>query len=333
MFSTPRYLATAGALILLAAGCAGPSSTATSPVEPPGGPAAAGYPVTIDNCGTQVTFEAAPERVVTIKSTATEMLLSLGLGRTIVGSAFADGPLPDAYADARIPVLSDQLPGTEATLALEPDLVYGGWESNFSAEGAGDRASLEALDVRTYVSPAACKAEGYKPDPLTFDSIFDDITEVGRIFGVEARADLVVSREADKLAAVTPDGSGLSALWYSSGEKTPYVGAGTGAPQLLMETVGLRNVAADIDDSWSAMSWEAVAAADPDVIVLVDAAWNTAQQKIEHLTANPATAQLRAVRESRYLTVPFAGSEAGVRSVDTALSLEDQLRQLDPLDP
>ncbi|MBJ2122558.1 putative F420-0 ABC transporter substrate-binding protein [Arthrobacter sp. MSA 4-2] len=332
MFSTTRYLATAGALILLAAGCAGPSQT-SSPVEPPGGTAAAGYPATIDNCGTQVTFEAAPERVVTIKSTATEMLLSLGLGSTIVGSAFADGPLPDAHADARIPVLSEQLPGTEATLALEPDLVYGGWESNFSAEGAGDRASLEALGVRTYVSPAACKAEGYKPDPLTFDSIFDDITEMGRIFGVEARADLVVSQEADKLAAITPDGSGLSALWYSSGEKTPYVGAGTGAPQLLMETVGLRNVAADIDDSWSAMSWEAVAAADPDVIVLVDAAWNTAQQKVDHLTANPATAKLRAVRESRYLTVPFAGGEAGVRSVDTARSLEDQLRLLDPLDP
>jgi iron complex transport system substrate-binding protein len=69
------------------------------------------------------------------------------------------------------------------------------------------------------------------------------------------------------------------------------------------------------------------------VIVLVDAAWNTAQQKIDHLTANPATARLRAVRESRYLTVPFAGGEAGVRSVDTALSLQDQLRQLDPLDP
>lgn len=318
------------ALFLLIAGCApaAPGTTAMDRDNPIAADTAGTYPLAIDNCGSPVTFDRAPERVVTIKSTATEMLLELGLGSRIVGSAFGDGPLLSRHAGTGIPVLSDQLPGPEAVLELEPDLVYAGWESSFSAEGAGERGTLNSLGVASYVSPAACKAAEYQPDPLTFDHIFADIGEMGRIFGVQPTAEEVIAAQRAKLATIEAEGAGASALWYSSGEKSPYVGAGRGAPQLLMDTVGLENVAAAIDDTWTSMSWEAVAAADPDVIVLVDAAWNTAEQKKAILASNPATAELRAVRQQRYLQIPFAGGEAGVRSVDTALSLADQLGQL-----
>src|SRR5690606_870074 len=70
------------------------------------------YPLTLDNCGVSVTFESAPERVVTIKSTATELLLSLGLADKIVGIGFQDGPLPDHLA-VELPVLSEKLPSQE----------------------------------------------------------------------------------------------------------------------------------------------------------------------------------------------------------------------------
>ncbi|MFZ2964847.1 MAG: ABC transporter substrate-binding protein, partial [Rhodoglobus sp.] len=118
-------------------------------------------------------------------------------------------------------------------------------------------------------------------------------------------------------------------LWYSSGTDVPYVGAGIGAPQLLLETVGLENIAGEIAQTWSPFSWEAIVDANPDVIVLIDAAWNTAAGKIAILEANPATAQLEAVREGRYLVLPFAASEAGVRSVDAAVSLHEQLREIE----
>jgi iron complex transport system substrate-binding protein len=64
--------------------------------------------------------------------------------------------------------------------------------------------------------------------------------------------------------------------------------------------------------------------------VLVDATWNTAAKKIELLEQNPATSQLTAVREHRYLTVPFASTEAGVRDADAAVSLSQQLAALAP---
>ena len=75
---------------------------------------------------------------------------------------------------------------------------------------------------------------------------------------------------------------------------------------MIMDAAGLTNIFADVHDTWTSAGWEQVVAADPDVIVLVDAAWNTADKKIELLEANPATSQLTAVREKRYLIVPFA---------------------------
>ncbi len=320
------------AAVLLLAGCAS-AADAGSPgaADETAGAAASGYPLSIDNCGTEVTFESAPERVVTIKSSTLELLLALGLEDRVIGTAFSDGPVPDDFADAasELRVLSDKVPSQEATLAVEPDLVFAGWESNLTAEGAGDRDVLAKLGVATYVAPAACKGEGYMPDPLTFDEVFREFEEAGAIFGVpDAAAELVAEQRA-KLDAVEPSEAGLSALWYSSGDDTPFVGAGIGAPQMIMAAAGLENIAADVEDTWTPMGWEAIVAANPDVIVLVDAAWNTAEQKIAHLEQNAATAALPAVQQRRYLVVDFPATEAGVRNVDAVASLVEQLEALE----
>jgi len=322
------------------AGCGQDPADAASSAAPTDGTAGGtAYPLNLDNCGVETTVDAAPQRVVTIKSSTTEMLLALGLGDRIVGSAFLDGPVPDSLAGAAADVpavaepMAEQVPGAEAVLGLEPDLVYAGWESNLTADGAGDRATLAKLGVATYVSPAACKAPEYMPDPLTFDDVFAEIDEVGEVFdAADAAADLVATQQ-DALAAVAPDDRGLTALWYSSGDDIPYVGAGIGAPQMIMDAVGLQNVAGDVHDTWTSFSWEQAIEADPDVIVLVDATWNSAEQKIDRLESNPATARMTAVREGRYLTVPFPASEAGVRNVDAVVDLAGQLDGLEGLEP
>ncbi|WP_307844818.1 putative F420-0 ABC transporter substrate-binding protein [Actinotalea solisilvae] len=333
-----RAAAVAPALVaaLALAGCAGSADAGSAPVATSASPAPtssadAGFPLTLDNCGVEVTLDAAPERVVTIKSSATETVLALGAGDRLVGTAFPDGPPPADLADAAadLPLLSDKVPAAEVVLEAQPDLVYAGWESNLTAEGAGDRATLAGLGVATYVAPSACKDPAYRPARLTFDDVFAEITEAAALLGVpDAGADLVAEQEA-RLADVEADDRGLTALWYSSGTDVPYVGAGIGAPQMLLDAVGLTNIAAGVEDTWASFSWEQVAQDDPDVIVLVDSAWNSADKKRELLATSPATANLTAVREERYLVVPFAASEAGVRNVEAAASLAEQLAALE----
>ena len=324
-FGRPIAAIGVAASLLAVSACAGPAAS-VSPSKS-AAPETASYPLTLDNCGTEVTVEKAPERVLTIKSTTTEMLLALGLEDSLIGRAFPDGPLPEDLGGADVPVISDKVPGQEAVLDLEPDFIYAGWESNFSADGAGERETLQSLGVNTYVSPAACQEAEYAPESLSFEDVFAQIEEVGSIFDVADAATELVNTQTKQLEAIEPV-EDVSALWFSSGSDTPYVGAGSGAPQMIMDAVGLTNIAADVDESWTSFNWEAVVDANPDVIVLVVSDWGTAEKKIGVLESNPATAKLDAVVNKRYVTVPFATGEAGVRNVEAATSIATQLEEL-----
>ncbi|WMT91676.1 putative F420-0 ABC transporter substrate-binding protein [Pelagibacterium sp. H642] len=290
------------------------------------------YPLTIENCGTTVTFTAPPERVVTIKSTATEMLLALGLGDRIVGVGFQDGPVPEQWAPATdLPVLADRVPSQEVVLEAEPDFVYGGWESSFAADAAGERDSLHALGIATYVAPTACRSTG-TPEKISFEDVFDQILEMGMIFDVEDRAAELVDQQRALLAEIKP-ASNLTGVWYSSATSTPYVGAGLGGPQMTMDALGITNIFSEVQDTWTSASWEAIVDQDPDLMVLVDAEWNSVDQKVRLLNDNPATANMSAVQHARYLTIPFPAAEPGVRSVPATVDLANQLTGLELTSP
>ncbi|CAM3436744.1 putative F420-0 ABC transporter substrate-binding protein [Nocardioides dubius] len=297
--------------------------------EAPAASRAVGYPVKLDNCGTQVQLDAAPERIVTIKSTTTELALALGLGERIVGTAFSDGPVLEEYADqaADLPVLSDQAPSKEVVLEAEPDFVFAGWESNLAADTAGERADLAKLGVGSYVAPSACQEPEYQPKKMTFPLLFEQFREAGEVFGVGDRADDLVAEQEAALAQVGKAVDGTTALWWSSGEDTPFVGGTIGAPQMVLDAVGLSNIVTE-KATWTSYGWEAIIEADPDVIVLVDAAWNPAADKIKTLESTAATKNLTAVKGKRYLVIPFPAAEAGVRSVAAAGDLAGQLDDL-----
>jgi iron complex transport system substrate-binding protein len=318
----------AAAALALVLGLSGCSSSATAEATPH--PSATAHAKPIDNCGVSVPVGAAPQRIVTIKSSATELLLALGLGKRIVGTAFLDGPIPTSLTShGTPPSISEFLPSQEAVLALSPDYIYGGWESNFSADGVGERASLKKLGIGTYVSPSACKEKSLMPDPLTFDTVFTEIDQAGRIFGATAQAEALVKKQKAQLEALKPTSPAVTALWYSSGSTTPYVGAGIGAPEMIMKAAGLRNIFADVHDTWSSIGWESVVAADPRVIVLADSSWSSATKKIGVLESNPATKNLDAVVHKRFIVLPFASTEAGVRNVQAVASVIAQIRKLD----
>lgn len=326
MARRPRLAPLALLPVLALVGCAAPGSAAAppSPTETPDA-----FPMSFTNCDTTVSLDAAPERVVAIKSTSLEMMLALGIGDRVVGTAYLDGPVPERWAAdaAGIPSLADKMPSPEAVLDAAPDLVYAGWESAFTAESAGTRAELAALGIASYVQPAACQSAN-APETLDFAEIFREIEEAGALFGVPERAAELIAEQQAQLDALEPVEGSPTALWWSSAIDIPFVGAGSGLPALVMRTAGLDNIAGDIDATWTPLGWETIIAANPDVIVLADSLRNPAQGKIDHLRSNPATAALDAVANERFVIVPFPAAEAGVRSVETAASVIDQVKAL-----
>ena len=55
-------------------------------------------------------------------------------------------------------------------------------------------------------------------------------------------------------------------------------------------------------------------ARNPDVIVVIDADWSSAHEKAAFLLSNPALASVNAIKNVRFVTVPFTSTSPGVRN-------------------
>lgn len=293
--------------------------------------ASSGYPVTISSCGFSSTITAKPRRAVTLDQGATDVALALGLGDQLVGTAYLDDVVPDKWKAVydSIPVLAKEYPTHERLLAARPDFVYASYASAFDPKVAGTQSELAAQKVGFFLSVYGCDDKKKQP-PTSFEGVWGEIDSIAKAFGVPERAAAIRTEQEKELARLraTDAGKGVRAFWYDSGTKTPYVGVGNGGPQLVLDAVGATNVFADVAGTWANGSWEKVVAADPDVIVLADASWDSAAKKIAYLEKDPVLRKLRAVREKRFVTLPFSESTPGVRLVDGAASVSEQLAKL-----
>lgn len=289
------------------------------------------FPVEATSCGFTSEIAAPPERAVTMNQGATEVMLALGLEGSMAGTAYLDDSVPEKWQEAygSVEVLSDEYPDQETVLAAEPDFVYGSYGSAFDADAAGSQAELEELGIGSLVSLFGC-GENAPSAEVAFDSVWEEIEIVAEVFDVEDRAEALEEEQQAQLEALeeTAPGAGVDVFWYDSGDKTAFAGAGEGGPQLILDAVGATNVFADLNGGWADVSWEKVVAADPDVIVLADASWSTAEDKIAHLESDPVLKDLTAVKEQAYVVLPFSETTPGVRLADGAVSVGEQLAAL-----
>lgn len=289
-----------------------------------------GFPVTIENCGVSITYEKAPEKAISMNQGATEVMLALGLEDHMVGTAYLDDPqIGDKFKAAydKIPVLAEKYPTLEQFLAAEPDFAYASY-SPFTSEKFKTREELMADGINTYVSDFACKdLEG---QPATWERVHNQISDIAKIFGHPEKADALVADQkkvVDEISAKKA-GKGAKVVWWDSGVKdAPFVAGGTGGPQLIMDAVGFENAFKSTADNWFDGTWEEFVAADPDWIVLADASWDEAKGKIEHAKNDPVLKELRAVKEDKFLTLPFSQTTPGVTLVDGLESLNKQLSE------
>lgn len=327
MFRRTRMLAVGLAAALALSSCAGAPTSSAPAVSP----AASFAPVTLTNCGEQVTIDTPPTAAVTLNQGATEVMLALGLQDRMAGTAYLDDQIPERWKAGydQVKVLAEKYPAKEAFLAAEPDFAYASYSSAFTDQGVGSRSELGGEKIATYLSPFGCP-KGVEKAPSTMNAAWGEVSEVAKIFGAPERADALISQQKDALAGLRTKaaGKGKSALWYDSGDKELFAGAGGGGPQIVLETVGATNIFADVEGNWATVSWEKAIQADPDVIVLADASWSTAKAKIAHLEGDPVLRKLKAVKAKAYVTIPFSESTPGVRLVDGATTVSDQIATL-----
>jgi len=309
------------------------------------------YPLSLQNCGVDLTIEAAPERAVTVGQAATEILYALGLGERVKGTSvwFTD-VLPEyAALNAAIPRLADNDPSFEAVVAQRPDLVAVQYEWHIGPQGiVATRDQFADLGIPTYILPADCWAkdntvgsDGTRLAMFEMESIYASVTELAQIFDVsEAGAALVADLRAREAAAVEtakaldlPEASAV--FWFSSAEMDidPYVAGRKGPPGYMMEQLGLKNVI-ESDEEWPTVSWESIARANPSVIVVAKMdrrrfEADDVEKKIAFLKSDPVTSQMDAVKNDRIVILDAHSMDPSIRNVAALEALAEALPSFD----
>ncbi|WP_243697190.1 ABC transporter substrate-binding protein [Aeromicrobium phragmitis] len=308
-----------------------PGSTSTSSPEAPG------YPRVVENCDREVSVSTPIERAVAINQPATELLLSLGLADRIAAVGVSDQQvLPHLRGEFdAVDKFQEEFPALERVLDLEPDLVYSTFAYAFTQDGIGDRDRFEALGVPTYQSPSECGGqEAERSSELSLEDLYAEIDDIATLFGIEEDGQELIGELRERADAASAD-LGLddvSLAWWYSSTRAPYMAGCCGAPALMTRAVGASNAFEDQRQLWPEISWEAIAARDPDVLVLADLErgddGDSADAKIAFLESDPITSQLTAVQNRRYIILGGTTMDPSIRNVDGIEQLADGLRDL-----
>ncbi|MBB6174909.1 iron complex transport system substrate-binding protein [Nocardiopsis mwathae] len=286
-----------------------------------------GETVTITNCGRELSFETAPDGIVGMMPSQTELLIRLGALDSLVGQAQTGvSPLPDDIADeaAGIPALStDVPPAREDLLAAGPDLVVSPTEYEFTAEQGF--ASIEQLNrngAQAYVATGGCldrRSTAEVTDVLT------DIDDLGAILRAPDVAEELSRDAEERLSAVETAIGDVSRLKvaqvFVDGNSLQAIGAGIEAD--IIATAGGENVfdpdAPEFADFFAAeITPEEIIGRDPDAIVFSVSGPESEQHTRDYLQRT--FPDVAAVENDRLIAVPksdlFPGTLGNIDAVE-----------------
>ena len=289
-----------GALVLVLAGCTpAAQSTATPPgattappttvatAVPPSPTPAPAFPVTLtDDEGTEVTIAAEPQKIVSLTPDTTETLFALGVGDRVIAKVedIANFP-PEA---ANVPVVATfEGVDVEKIVALEADLVVSG--------GAGLSQGPAVEQLRRANIPVLVSY------PTTIDGGLESIRRIGQAVGVAEEGDALatsIRTRLGDLAAIAATASAKPRVFYEisyfNGIFTPPAESIYGEMFVL---AGSEPISGDANYS---ISLEKLVAADPEVILLGDAAYG---ESAETVAARAGWDGLTAVKEGRIVPI------------------------------
>lgn len=322
MFRKHFLLGSVLTMMLVAAGCA-PTAAPTLPptsvptVAPTAAPTLAPTATTVpatetpasmtitDVAGRKVTISGTPQRIISLAPSNTEILFALGVGSNLVAvDDFSDYPA-EAKALPKIGGTSDKY-NFEQIVALKPDLIF--------AAGITSPDALKKLDdlKLTFVVLGVAKT--------TLDSILTDISLAGQITGRADQAKQLtdsMKQKVDAIKAKVATAKTKPRVYWeldATDPTKPYtVGPGTFVDDIITLGGGV-NVFANASSPYPQVSAEQVVAANPEVIILADAAYGI---PVESVLNRPGWQKIDAVQNKHVYPIDDnLVSRPGPRVVD-----------------
>ena len=235
------------------------------------------FPVTLtDALGKEITIEKAPEKIISLVPSNTEILFALGLDEQIVGVNDYDN-YPEAVATKeRVGGMEFNL---EQIIALQPDLVLAHESRVYGMEEG--ITQLEAVGIDVFVVKNA----------VDFDETYTTIEQIGQLTGTMAKANELVTTIQTQLDEIQQKVAGLEpkSAFILVGTEPDIYAAGTGTYiDEMLQLIGVENAVQT--EGWPMYSAEQFVASNANTILV------TYESDMEAIMQNPAYAVMDAVQ-------------------------------------
>ena len=313
------------ALALVFAACSASDGVATTTIDPPTTTVPVtttvaesttttledGFPATVEADNGSVIVEERPNAIISLSSTATEMLFAIGAGPQVV-AVDDQSNYPD---EAPTTDLSGFTPNLEALLSYEPDLVVITFDP-------GDLiAGLESAGVPVLSYTAA----------FTIDDVYRQIEALGMATGnLEAALTTSAQIESDLDEIVASSvSSGAGVTYYHEIDNLLYSVTSSTFFGEIYGLFGMVNVADPADEDGAAfgypqLSEEFVVAANPNIIFLADVLYG---ESAETVAVRPGWGAMTAVQNGDIVELDSdVASRWGPRIVEFAQAIADGLQ-------
>lgn len=278
------------------------------------------YPLTIQSCNREVTFQQAPKHAVSHDINMTQMMLALGLKPQMAGYSGVSGwksvtPEMRNILDG-LPELAAKYPSVETLLDANVDFFFAGWDYGMRVGGDLTPQTLQPLGINVYELTESCAFVMKRP-PATLEDTYNDLRNLGKIFDVQDRANTLISQMQAHVADIRKHlpTEKPRVFLYDSGEDRAMTSGRLGMPQALIDAAGGRNVLDDVDASWTRVNWENVVERNPQVIVIVDYGEVSAEQKVQFLLSNKALQSVDAIKHQRFIVIPYVQATPGIDNI------------------
>ncbi len=272
------------------------------------------YPVTVDSCGAPLTIEKHPTHAVFHDINMSQMAFALGLQPYMAGVTGITGWYKMS-ADFKqqlgnIPELAPKYPNLEVLLAAHTDFFFAGWNYGMKVGGEVTPSTLAPYGIKTLVLSESCVHKNPHPkQSASMDLLYKDVLKLGVIFDRQDKANALVKSWKQRLAALpkpAADAKAPKVFVYDSGQDKPFTAGRYAMPDALIHAAGGVNVAHDMDTSWATTSWEKVAKANPDIIILLDYQTANGADALQHfLEQHPLMKYTNAVKNARYVRLRY----------------------------
>lgn len=284
------------------------------------------YPLTIQSCNREVTFDKAPQHAVSHDINMTQMMLALGLKSSMVGYSGISGWKSVTPQMAKIldglPELASKYPSVETLLNANVDFFFAGWDYGMRVGGDLTPQTLAPLGIKVYELTESCAFVMKRP-AASLEDMYSDLRTLGKIFDVQDRANQLIAQMQQRVAKIKASlpADRPRVFLYDSGEDRAMTSGRLAMPQALISAAGGRNILDDIDASWTRVNWESVVERNPEVIVIVDYGEVSAAQKERFLLDNPALQSVSAIRNKRFIVIPYVAATPGIDNIDAIETL------------